>query len=292
MTPVESYRYCGRDFSLQDIDTIKKIISEDPNRNRNQISRIVCQNFKWFKQNGGLKEMSCRVALLRMQKDGIIQLPPPKHSGQVKKICRISFSAHTEPGFAVTQPVHLLPPLRIIQVTSKTQSKLRNEYIHRYHYLGFKPLPGAQLRYFVYSDEQLLALLGFGAAAWKTEPRDTFIGWSPHQRQQNLHLIVNNARFLILPWVNSKNLASKILSLSARRLQEDWIKIYNYAPVLIESFIQIDKFEGTCYKAANWVCAGITKGRGKLDRNNLCAIPKKSIWIYPLCKDFKEQLCS
>jgi hypothetical protein len=290
MTPAKSCRYCGRDFSPQDMRIIRKIIVEDPDRSRFQISKIVCKTLGWFKPDGGLKDMSCRVALLRMQDDGLIQLPPPRNSGRKGKPCCIAFTTRTLPEQPVINPVHHLPPLRLIRVISKDQSRLWNEYIHRYHYLGFTPLPGAQIRYFVCSDEQTLALLGFSAAAWKTAPRDEFIGWSPQQRQRSLHRIVNNSRFLILPWINSKNLASKILSTTTRQLSQDWMKIYNYSPLLLETFVQSDKFAGTCYKAANWVRIGITKGRGKLDRNRLYAIPKKDIWVYPLRKNFKEQL--
>jgi hypothetical protein len=270
--------------------TIRQIISEDPVRSRFQISKIVCQRLGWLKPNGGLKDMSCRVALLRMQDDGLVQLPPPRNCGRSGKPCHIAFTPRTLPGPSVVEPVHRLRRLCLSRVDSKAQSRLWNEYIHRYHYLGYAPLPGAQIRYFVRNENQTLALLGFSAAAWKTAPRDEFIGWSSVQRQRNLHLVVNNSRFLVLPWISSKNLASKILAEAARRLTDDWLKTYNYAPVLIESFVQTDKFAGTCYKAANWQKIGVTKGRGKRDRHNLYAVPKKNIWVYPLCKNFKERL--
>jgi len=237
--------------------------------------------------------MSCRGALLRMRYDGLIQLPPPWNTTVLnikgKSFC-IAFTPQTFLEQPVVKPVHQLPPLRLIRVVSRDHLRLWNEYIHRYHFLGFTPLPGAQIRYFVYSDEQILTLLGFSATAWKTASRDEFIGWSHQQRQRNLHHIVNNSRFLILPWINSKNLASKILSITTRQLSQDWMKIYNYSPLLLETFVQSDKFAWTCYKAANWLRIGITKGRGKLDRNRLYAIPKKDIWVYPLRKNFKEQL--
>jgi hypothetical protein len=269
---------------------IRRIISEDAGRSRFQISKIVCQRLGWFKPDGGLKDMSCRVALLRMQDDGLIQLPPPRSRGRCGKACRIAFTSRTLPEPPVVEPVHQLGRLCLSRIDSKDQSRLWNEYIQRYHYLGYAPLPGAQIRYFIHSENQTLALLGFSAAAWKTAPRDEFIGWSPVQRQRNLHLVVNNSRFLVLPWICSKNLASKILAAAARRLTDDWMKTYNYAPVLIESFVQTDKFAGTCYKAANWQKIGVTKGRGKHDRHNLYAVPKKDIWVYPLCKNFKERL--
>jgi hypothetical protein len=168
-------------------------------------------------------------------------------------------------------------------------------YIERYHYLGHKPLPGAQLRYFITSGEQIVAMAGFGAAAWQTAPRDQFIGWTHDQRKANLHLIVNHARFLILPWVQSKNLASKILSLMARRLPDDWENRYNIRPVMLESFVQKDLFSGTCYKAANWKNIGETKGRGKLGtkpKKGKVIVPIKDVWVYPLTKKFRTLLKS
>ena len=177
-----------------------------------------------------------------------------------------------------------------LHMVTKISSALWNEYIQRYHYLGHSPLPGAQLRYFIMAGEQIVALTGFGAAAWQTAPRDQFIGWSPDQRKTNLHLIVNNARFLILPWVQSKNLASKILSLMIQTLPNDWEKRYNIRPVLMESFVQKDRFAGTCYKAGNWLKVGETKGRGKLGPAGKISVPIKDIWVYPLNKKFRTLL--
>ena len=151
--------------------------------------------------------MSCRVAMLRMQEDGLIQLPPPRRQ---RPETRIRIRVETDPQTPIQAPVHALPGLQLHLVGTRADSCLWNEFIHRYPYLGFKTLPGARLRYWVMAGDRLVALLGFGAAAWQCAPRDHFIGWTHEQRQQNLHLIVNNARFLILPWVRSENLASKI----------------------------------------------------------------------------------
>ena len=178
-----------------------------------------------------------------------------------------------------------IPGLRF-QIVSKANSALWNEYIERYHYLGYTPLPGAQLRYFIYAGDQIIALTGFGAAAWQTAPRDKFVGWDREQRKKNLHLIVNNARFLILPWIKSKNLASKILSLTARRLPDDWEEKYNIRPVLLETFVEIERFTGACYKAANWRLCGQTKGRGKLGPSGKISLPIKDVWVYPLDRKF------
>ena len=166
-----------------------------------------------------------------------------------------------------------------------------DSYIDRYHYLGFSKLPGAQMKYFVYSGEDLLALLGFGASAWRIAPRDHYIGWSDKKRRENLQLVVNNARFLILPWVDSKNLASKILSRVTQRLADDWQERYKYKPVLLETFVEKQRFSGTCYKAANWKLVGSTKGRGKKDISKDARLPKKDIFLFPLQKDFRIILC-
>jgi hypothetical protein len=228
--------------------------------------------------------------MLRMCEAGLISLPPSK--GPVcNPASTIRFTEATAEQTPFTTPAGHLTDLRFKIVTKKKQSKLWNEYIHRYHYLGYKGLAGAQLRYMILDGDNLLALMGFGAAAWKTAPRDQFIGWSDRKRQEKLNLIVNNSRFLILPWVNSKNLASKILGLTAKRLPVDWLEKYNYQPVLMETFVESGKFKGTCYKAANWTFVGRTKGRGKLGGHK-AGIPKKDIWLYPLNRSFKQILLS
>lgn len=284
-------RYCGRDFTPTEIKQIKVLIKDNPQFNRTRLSVEVCRVFQWLKPDGKTKDMSCRVAMLKMEKDGLIRLPP---STRKKKPDRsIKFTVATEPEDQIVCPVHRLPKLDLQIVTKGPSSTLWNEYIERYHYLGHKPLPGAQLRYFITAGEQIVALAGFGAAAWQTAPRDQFIGWTHDQRKANLHLIVNNARFLILPWIQSKNLASKILSLLARRLPDDWYNRYNIRPVLLESFVQKDRFEGTCYKAANWQIVGETKGRGKLGdtpKKGTVIVPIKDVWVYPLDKNFRVLL--
>jgi hypothetical protein len=281
-------RYCGRDFTDQELEQIRALIVEDSKRTRADLSRLTCQALKWFKADGGLKEMSCRVAMLRMDADGLISLPPPRRKPPPPQ--KIQFTAHTDPQTDITQPVHALPRPQLCPVVHRDHSRLWNEYIHRYHYLGHKPLPGAQLRYFVTIDQQIVAALGFGAAAWQTAPRDKFIGWSHEQRQCRLPLIVNNARFLIMPWVTSKNLASTILAMVAHRLTDDWQRQYGIRPVLLETFVDTERFTGTCYKAANWIYVGKTKGRGKLGPSGKQSVPIKDVWLYPLCRQFKKQL--
>ncbi len=281
-------RYCGRDFTPDQIDLLRRLISEHPARRRAELSRLACRRLDWTKPDGGLKDMSCRVAMLRMHRDGLIQLPPPRHE---KSAPRIRPSHRSDPQTPIRQPVHQLPPVHLQPVTRGAASALWNEYIERYHYLGYQTLPGAQYRYIASAGEHIVAVLGFGAAAWKTAPRDRLIGWTEQQRQHNLHRVVNNARFLIMPWVQSKNLASRLLAMAAKQLPEHWQQRYGYRPVLLETFVETRRFRGTCYKAANWTLVGRTKGRGKLDRHRQAELPIKDVWIYPLDTDFKRLLC-
>jgi len=282
-----SVRYCGRDFSDEELTQIRRLIAEHPTCHRAQLSRMTCQALQWYKPDGGLKAMSARVAMLRMQDDGLISLPPPRRT---RPDPTVHLTDRTAPGTPIERPAGALRPLTMQRVQCKPESQLWNEYIERYHYLGHKPLPGAQLRYLIYADNQLIALLGFGAAAWQTAPRDRYIGWGHEQRKKNLHLIINNARFLILPWVQSKNLASMILAMAAKRLPDDWQAQYAYRPVLMESFVEKPRFEGTCYKAANWRYLGQTKGRGKLGPAGKQSVPIKDLWVYPLNTAFKDRL--
>ena len=231
--------------------------------------------------------MSCRVAMLRMEKDGLIQLPPPRCQ---RPQPRLRTRTETDPQAPIHAPAHALPTLQLQPVGGRADSRLWNEFIHRYHYLGFQTLPGAQLRYWVSAGGRLVALLGFGAAAWQCAPRDRFIGWDHGLRHRNLHLVVNNARFLILPWVCSKNLASKTLALAARRLPDDWLHRYGYRPLMLETFVEKDRFTGTCYRAANWIHVGQTQGRGKLGPSGKQSVPIKDVWLYPLEKGFKNGL--
>jgi hypothetical protein len=282
-------QYCARHFETHEIEIIRELLTV-PQISRFRLSREVCERLNWRRANGQLKDMSCRVALLRMQAAGLITLPPPRNAKPV------SYRQYPDIEHAVLAPRSIptvdLTRLSVDLVSDKRDSLLWNAYIQRHHYLGHQPMPGAQLRYFVRTAGHVIAALGFGASAWKIKPRDNAIGWNSAQRRRNLHLIVNNARFLILPWINCKNLASRILALTSRRLTEDCHARYAYRPVLLETFVEKPRFAGTCYKAANWQYLGDTQGRGKLDTLHGNAQPIKSIWIYPLARDIHRHLCN
>ena len=281
--------YCGRDFSAEDIQAIHRLIEHNPDMRRAALSRKLCELFDWIRPNGQLKDMTCRVALLRMQADGLITLPASRMS-RARSRPHFPPTAGTDPQATLVQPVHELAALTLRALAGTAASRLWNEYVARYHYLGYTPMSGSQLRYNVFAGGQLVALLSFGASAWKLAARESFIGWQEPQRRRNLQLVVNNARFLILPWIQSKGLASKILALAARQLPTDWHRRYGYSPVLLETFVESSRHRGTCYKAANWTHVGQTTGRGKKCPVHEPIIPVKDIWLYPLRKDFRATL--
>jgi len=279
---------CGKSFSNDNLNTVRTIIKNNPTAHRNALSRIICKEFGWISANEKLKVMSCKVALLKLHRTKLIQLPLPRHPNTNNR--KFEVTSISDPCFPISKPITDLGEIQIKQINNKKESRLWNELIERYHYLGYKPLPGAQIRYLIFCEEGYLSAIGFSASAWSVAPRDKWIGWTKEQREKGLHLIVNNSRFLILPWVNIKHLASKILSMCAKRITSDWFKIYAYKPVLLETFVEKDKFKGTCYRAANWIYVGETQGRGKKDTYKLYSLPIKDIWMYPLAKDFREKL--
>jgi hypothetical protein len=282
--------YCGRRFSPEEILTIRELIQNNPGLKRTPLSRKICELLQWRQPNGALKAMTARVALLRMQADGLIQLPPSQNPRPGRR-GPIALTAATDPQAPLCRPVHELPRLRAEPILTPARSRLWNEYVARYHYLGYTPLAGSQMRYEIFSADQLVALISFGASAWKLAAREQFIGWNEEQRRRNLPLVINNARFLVLPWIQSKGLASKILALMARQVPADWQQRYGFRPVLLETFVESPRHRGTCYKAANWIRVGRTAGRGKKCPTWHAIMPVKDIWLYPLAKDFRAALC-
>ena len=282
--------YCARRFTPEELHMIRALIERNPGLLRTALSRQICELLHWRKPNGELKDMTCRVAMLRMQADGLLQLPPSQRTSPWRRP-EFPPTPATDPQSPLCLPVHQLPALRLQRVdASSPDSRRWNEYLARYHYLGYTPLSGSQMRYSIFAGEQRVALISFGASAWKLADRDRLIGWDRETRERNLRLVVNNARFLILPWIQSKGLASKILALCARQVPNDWQARYGFRPVLFETFVETPRHRGTCYKAANWLPVGRTVGRGKKSRVHHQIIPIKDIWLYPLQRDFKAVL--
>jgi len=282
-------RLLGKPFNKGVLDVIRCEIEFANPRTRSEIARRVCRRLEWKSPGGKYQLMSARVGLLRLHRAALIQLPEPTKgngNGRGLKPQKVAMPAP----HPIDNPVHELPGLALNRVETKKCSMLYNALIDSHHYLGYTPMAGAQVRYLINWDHGVLGAIGFGASAWKVGARDNFIGWSRDIRHKNLHLIINNSRFLILPWVRSANLASKVLSLCARRIPEDFHRLYGYSPVLLESFVERDRFTGHCYRTANWECAGQTTGRGKKHVRNTPGVPVKDIWLYPLRRDFLRRL--
>ena len=257
---------------------------------RRAIADAVCDALGWQRHDGRRKDMSARVALLRMADDGLVSLPAPRTTNANGRIAR-----HAEPGpemCSTVAPTSLteLGRIDLVVVDTEASSRRWRTLIATYHYLGYTPFAGAQLRYLVESASGTLGALGFAASAWKCAPRDAYIGWDAATREARLHLVVGNARFLILPQVRVANLASTVLARVARRLCSDWQAVYGYAPVLLETFVETPRFTGASYRAANWIHVGQTKGRGKLDRHHNHALPVKDVYLYPLRRDHRRIL--
>jgi hypothetical protein len=280
-------RYVGRVFGEAEIEVVRAICAGPAYPTRASISRAVCRALGWTKPDGGLKDMSARVALAKMAADGLITLPAPTCAQPTP---RRHLEATIEAGPPIECPLSELRPVSLRVVATKADSCTWNELVGRFHYLGYTRASGAQLRYLVSSGDRLLGAIGFGAAAWALSGRDAFIGWDAETRRRHLHLVVGNPRYLIAPWVRVPHLASHVLGAVARALPGDFAARYGYAPVLAETFVEVGRHAGSCYKAANWIHVGKTKGRGKLDRYNARALPVKDIYLYPLARDFKAQL--
>ena len=285
-------RYHGRDFTTGEMTLMRELIASSPQQTRAGLARAFCRAIGWVKPDGGLRDMAARVAMLRMHRDGIITLPPPRHGLRPRRVPE--FGPETDPPITpMPQTLDAVRPIRLVRVTGagRAASVAWNNFIARWHYLGYTPLIGAQMRYAVQDrEDRPLAMLGFSAAAWKTAPRDAFIGWSPEVRERNLYRVIDNSRFLVMPWIQIPNLASHILSRVRRQLPQDWYTQYRVTPVLMETFVEIPRFSGITYKASGWIRVGTTQGRGRYDRKNQYAKPKKQIWLCPLRKDWKRTL--
>jgi hypothetical protein len=280
---------CGKRLTEVDLDRIRGAVREADPPLRAEIARRVCEALGWYDVRGRAKLMSARVGLLRLHRAGLIELPPPRNgNGNACGLVR------QPTAWPAAEPVRIavgeVSGLHLQPVTGQAASRLWNGLIDRWHSLGYRPLPGAQLRYLIRWDHGLLGAIGFGAAAWKVAARDRWIGWDTAAREAHLDGVLNNARFLLLPWVEVKNLASKVLSLAARQVTEDFPARYGRRVVLLETFVQRPRYRGTCYRAANWQSVGETMGRGKCDRQHRSALPRKAVYVDPLVADFRAAL--
>jgi Domain of unknown function (DUF4338) len=290
----DSFTFCGRCFTQAELALIQQVVSEFGAVGINELSATVCELLEWKRPSGRLKVHEGRQLLDRLSQQGLIELPSLRACGpQGPRV--VAATAAGDPGPETRGSAGQFEPLELERVApDSSASRLWSQLVSRHHYLGYRVAFGASLRYLVRSAQcpgQVLACVLWSSAAWKMAARDLWIGWSPQQRARNLPYIVNNSRFLILPWVQVRGLASKILARCARQLPGDWQQSYGYRPLLLETLVDTSRFQGTCYRAANWIALGTTTGRGRMDRDHLAhGRAPKQIFVYPLCRQVQQRL--
>ena len=285
------FSYRGKIFTLDDVHFIRNLIAENPDASRWALSRKLCVAWDWVQPNGALRDMVCRSFMLRLHEAGHIKLPAKKRNPDNPLVNRKSPGKIEIDQTPINKSLSEILPIEIRQVRRTTLEKTANSLIEHYHYLGYCHPVGEQLKYIVFSKERPIACLNWSSAPRHIGCRDRFIGWGPLVRKKNLHLIAYNSRFLILPWVHVKFLASHLLGKMAKVLPADWQRMYNHPLHYLETFIDGDRgFTGSCYRAANWIDIGRTTGRGKNDKTNKVNRSLKTVLGYPLSKSFREVL--
>ena len=279
-----------REIGSAELTQIRGLIETDGDRGRTYISKQLCLLWDWRLPSGQLRDIACRDLLRRLEKQGLIQLPPPLRPAR-----RVGYKNTTSlpKNFVSTPLSQSLGDFSVIEiemVRGSGQERLYNALIASHHYLGYHQGAGEQLKYIILGDGHVLSAIGFGGAAFKSADRDQHIGWDKDARERHLVKVVNNNRFLILPWIRVPHLASHILGRISRRIRSDWQDYYKRDIVLLETFVEQLRFKGTCYKAANWHHLGQTTGRGRNDRYSKNKVPIKDIYIYPLARRYKQIL--
>lgn len=280
----------GRTLSAEDIVFIRQLITDHPSWHRTRLSQELCRCWNWSNGKGNPKDMAARSLLRKLDARGLITLPRPVRSANNAFRYQADILIHVDQA-PITDRLSEIRPIRIMPVQAPTHARLFRALLQRHHYLGYSGPIGENLQYLAFDrNERPLACLLFGAPAWRVLCRDRFIGWDQRARAQGLHRIANNLRFLILPWVRVEHLASHLLGQVRRRLSTDWLIKYGHPIELLESFVEVDRFNGTCYAAANWRWVGETSGRTRNDPHKRLRVPIKSVWLYPLGKHFRTRL--
>jgi len=283
--------YRGRSVTDADVAFIDRLIAEHPTASRRALSKKLCEAWNWVQPNGALRDMVCRGLMLALHRAGHIELPKQRyvpHNPLAERPQPAPVTIDTTP---LRGTLHTLRPLSFCQVRRTADEPLFNSLIEQYHYLSYTQPVGEHLKYVVYAQDRPIACLAWSSAPRHLGSRDRFIGWSAKARRKNIRFIAYNTRFLILPWVEVAHLASHILGRIARLLLQDWGRIYGHQVYFLETFIDPQRFRGTCYRAANWIVLGRTTGRGKDDQTMKPNRPIKEVLGYPLCRRFRELLC-
>ena len=283
-------KYRGKLVTGNDIGFINRLISDHPDERRRALSKRLCLAWNWVQPNGTLRDMVCRGLMLQLHRAGHIRLPEKRSNPHNPFIDRKKPEKVDLDQSPIYASLSQLGALKFCQVRRTASEKLYNSLIEQYHYLGYCHPVGEQLKYIIYSGQRPIACLAWSSAPRHIGCRDRYIGWSQRLRKERIHLLAYNTRFLILPWVRVKYLASHILGRMVRILSTDWQAVYSHRLYYLETFVDKERFAGTCYKAANWIYLGDTTGRGKDDQTKKPNRSIKAVWGYPLGKQFRRQL--
>jgi len=286
--------FCGHALTEDELDLIRRLTREFGNLTVTELAATLCELLEWRRPNGGLKSRECYLFLLGLQRHGWLPWLPALQARR-RREPRVKPETSASPPAVISGPLDEYRPIRLELIGDAEQRRWFRLYIQEHHYLGYSAPYGAQLRYWVRAAQPNLpplAALLFTSAAWRMSPRDRFIGWSNELRERNLPLVINNSRFLILPWTRIPHLASHILAQAARQLPRDWQARYSVEPVLLETLVDPARYRGTCYRAANWMEVGMTQGRGRMDRAHRGELAPKQIFLFPLDRHWRQRLCA
>jgi len=282
----------GRQVAADDLATIQDLIATHPDWHRTRLSQELCRCWSWVNETGRLKDMAARALLRKLDSAGLIELPAPVRSANNGFRNRAAmWDTRDLETPRIEGRLSGLQPLRIQPVESTEEARRFCGLLQQHHYLGYAGPVGENLQYLIHDRQgRLLGCLLYGAAAWRVAVRDRFIGWDEVARKRGLSRIANNMRFLILPRVRVPHLASHLLAAIRRRLSTDWQEKYGHPILLLETFVEQRRFAGTCYKADNWIRVGQTRGRSRNHNSGDPTVPVKSVWLYPLCRGFRQAL--
>lgn len=289
METILSYR--GKSISREDVVFIRSLIAENPGDSRRKLSRKLCEAWNWVQANGQPRDMVCRSLMLELERTGFIELPPKKQNPFNPLAVRRKPDSPSIDQSPIEGVLSGLPAPVICQVRRGPLEQLFEGLIEHHHYLGYCRPVGEHLKYLVTIEDRPIACFSWSSAPRHIGCRDRFIGWSPAIRRKNIHLIIYNSRFLLLPWVRIEHLASHLLGKMARTISRDWQEVYGHLVHFLETFVDTERFKGTCYRASNWIHMGQTTGRGIHNKTHKPTRSIKDVWGYPLHKDFRERLC-
>jgi hypothetical protein len=287
---ISEWRYRGRVVTTDDVTSIRQLIAENPGASRRRLSEKLCEAWQWKQANGALRAMVCRGLLLMLHRAGEIELPPIRFKTLNPFVVRAAPTPMLIDTTPITGALKELRPVELQQVRRTGDEPLFNSLMEQHHYLKYEQPVGEQLKYLAWAQGRPIACLAWSSAPRHLGSRDRYIGWNAEARRRNIRFIAYNTRFLILPWVRVPHLASHILGRMAAVLSDDWRRMYHHPVYFAETFIDPERFRGTCYRAANWQLLGLTTGRGKNDQTNKPNRPIKEILGLPLTSRYREQL--